>query len=169
MASLEHINGQPRSPSAGPERVMQPQSRETVRLDLSNSLGSILEEVNRISETAAAGPGEQWSGGGSTAATTATGGSSGSVSARQQAIANLPPPQVMQKQLEKHIAAEVKKLRKEAWKIARMSRPGAAHRLNIIYARIRNLNSLLSELLQASYEVIQRFFIRVFIDKQQIL
>ncbi len=75
----------------------------------------------------------------------------------------------MQKQLEKHITTEVKKLRKEAMHIARLSRPGAAHRLNVLYARIRNLNSLLSELLQASYDIIQRFFIRVFIDKQQIL
>ena len=168
MASPEKNNGQPLSPTAAPERVMQPQSRAAIRLDLSNSLGLILEEVNRISESAAAGPGEKWSGGG-TAAAAATGGSSATVSARQQAIAHLPAPQVMQKELEKHITTEVKKLRKEAMKIARLSRPGAAHRLNLLYARIRSLNSLLSELLQASYEVIQRFFIRVFIDKQQIL
>lgn len=168
MATPEKNIGQPLAPSALPERVVQPQSRSTINTGLSDSLGMILEEVNRISEQAKDGPAEQWSNGGSATAA-ASGNGTTTVSVRQQAIANLPAPQIMQKQLEKHIRTEVKKLRKQALSVARMSRPGAAHRLNTLYARIRNLNALLSELLEASYEVVRRFFIRVFIDKQQIL
>lgn len=169
MVSPEKINGQPLAPSSAPDRVLQPQSRPLNSIGLSDSLGMILEEVNRISEQAKEGPSEQWSSGNGGLTTSASGAGSTTVSARDQAIANLPDPKIMQKELEKHIRTEVKKLRKQALSIARMSHPGAAYRLNALYARIRNLNALLSELLDASYEAIRRFFIRVFIDKQHIL
>jgi hypothetical protein len=91
------------------------------------------------------------------------------VSPRDQAIANLPQPATMQKQLEQHIHAEVRTLSRRASSIARASGPGAAHRLNQLYARIRRLNALITELLEASYEVLKRLFIRVFIDNQPIL
>ena len=35
--------------------------------------------------------------------------------------------------------------------------------------RIRRLNSLIAEILEASYEVLKRLFIRVFIDKQSVI
>lgn len=74
----------------------------------------------------------------------------------------------MQKQLAEHIRVEVKKLRKQALQISRMSRPGAAYKLNELYARIRHLNAILAELFEASMDVLKRLFVRVFIDKQTI-
>lgn len=156
--------GAPKLPESAPSRVVQP-----VKLDLSVQLGSILEQVNLISENAADNPAEQWSGSPGTTTSARTTSATTAVSARQQAIANIPAPAVMQKELEKHIRSEVKHLRKQAQNIARISHPGAAYRLNEIYAKIRKLNALLSELLEASYEVVKRFFIRVFVDRQPIL
>ena len=155
--------GLPKGNESLPARVSQ-----TMKLDLSTQLGGILEEVNRISEQASENAKEDWS---STKATATQQGSAGQASSsqRQQAIASIPEPPIMQKQLEKHIRAEVKKLRRQAKTISRISHPGAAHRLNQLYAHIRRLNALLSELVEASYEALKRLFIRVFIDKQPIL
>ena len=90
-------------------------------------------------------------------------------SPRDLAIANLPQPIIMQKQLERHIRTEIKKLNKEAKRIARMSKPGAAYYLNELYSRIRRLNSLLHELFEASLDIMKRLYVRVFIDKQPII
>lgn len=90
-------------------------------------------------------------------------------SARAQAIANLPDPTVMQKQLAEHIEKEVKKLSKQAKRLARTTKPGAAHRMNELYARIRRLNAILSEIFEASVELLKRLFIRVFVDEQSVL
>lgn len=100
---------------------------------------------------------------------TAGGSAATGTSQRDLAIANLPPQQVMQKQLEKYICAEVKKLRKQTRAIARIHGPGAAYHFNRLYARIRQFNTLLEALLEASVDVLKRFFIRVFIDRQSIL
>ena|SRR3989344_8389933 len=144
-------------------QVMQPTKAETFRgLDL------FIEEINRISETAAGQASEQWSGSGTTAVAQ-TGSAQTGTSWRDQAIANLPPTAVMQKQLEQHIRMEVKKLRKEANRIARIGKPGGAYHLNNLYSRIRHLNALLAELLEAGYDVLKRLFIRIFIDRQTIL
>lgn len=96
------------------------------------------------------------------------GGAQPQVSARDRVIANLPKPEVMQKSIEKHIRKEVKHLNREVKRISRFSKPGAAHKLNDLYARIRRLNGLLSELLEAGYEVLKRLYIRVVIDKQSV-
>jgi len=91
-------------------------------------------------------------------------------SAREQAIADLPEEPVMREQLALHIENEIRTLRKQVSKSTkRISRPGNAHKLNELYARIRRLNALLSNLIKASYEVIRRLAIRVFVDKQPIL
>ncbi|MBU0767043.1 hypothetical protein KKF55_04685 [Patescibacteria group bacterium] len=91
-------------------------------------------------------------------------------SARDQAIAAIPAERLIRKQIAKHIEKEVKTLRKEVRRAThRASRPGTAHHLNDLYARIRRLNSLLATMLGASYDVAKRLFIRVFIDKQPIL
>ncbi len=74
----------------------------------------------------------------------------------------------MQQQIEQHIRQEVRQLQKEVKRVSRVSRPGMAYKLNQLYAKIRRLNGLLSELLEASYEVLRRFFIRVVIDRQSI-
>lgn len=129
----------------------------------------ILAEFESISERAPERATEDVRGGG---AATATGGQQGTLAAytpRDQAIANLPEPKVMQKELEKHIKKEIRHLRKEANRIVRLSKPGAAFHLNELYARIRRLSNLLAEILEASYDVLKRIFIRVFIDRQPIL
>lgn len=90
-------------------------------------------------------------------------------SKRAQLIANPPPPAVIQQELRKHITKEIKQLSRKARKMSRVSDPGAAFLLNEVYAKIRRLNSLLAEILEASYDVLKRLFIKVFVDNQPIL
>jgi len=166
--SPEKNIGQIKGPETAPAVVSQPVKIES---HMSNQLGSFLEDINRISESSGEGPGEQWSSGTGTGGAVATTGTqtTPAVSARDQAIANLPPAAIMQKDLEKHIREEVKKLRKQAFNISRMSKPGAAFHVNQLYTRIRHLNALLGEIFGASYDALKRMFIRVFIDRQTIL
>jgi len=91
------------------------------------------------------------------------------LSARDIAIANLPPQEVMQQKLTKKIQEEVKNLRQQMRSIPATGKPGAAFKLNKFYARIRRLNGLLAELFGSSYDVLRRLFIRIFIDEQPIL
>jgi hypothetical protein len=153
------------SPAEAPSAVVS----QPMKIDLSGQLGSFLEEIGRISETASSGAGEQGTAGTGGAMTQTSGGSTTAVSARDQAIANLPGARVMQKQLEAHIKTEIRKLRKQAKTIARINQPGGAYHLNMLYLRIHHLNALLAELLSSSVEVLKRLFIRVFIDKQTVL
>ena len=52
--------------------------------------------------------------------------------------------------------------------IVRSKKPGSAYALSQLYAKIRHLNALLADLLEASYDVLKRLFVKVFIDKQAI-
>jgi hypothetical protein len=150
-------------PSSTPEKkgvVVQPQK---------DKLQDILMEVNDIvGEASPVKAGEQWSGGGQVAK---TGGQSSTQTAswRDQAIANLPAPQIMQKQLEKHIHTEIKTLRKQASKITDLRKPGAAHHMNELQSKIHRLNALLASLFEVSVDVMKRIFVRVFVDKQTVL
>lgn len=159
----------PLAPSSSPEAsssVLQP-----IKADL--GVHKFLDELNTISESMPTRPGEDLpaSSGGSTTAMTTTGDRQAQAgqSWRDQAIANIPGKVVMQREITKHIQVEVKKLRKEARKIARMSQPGAAFHLNQLYSKIHRLNSLLAEVIEAGYEVMKRLYIRIFVDKQPIL
>ncbi len=96
------------------------------------------------------------------------GGAQGA-SARDLAIKKLPMPEIMQQQLARHIRKETRKLEKLASRVARSSAPGSAHKLNELYAKIRRMNAMVYDLLQASVDVLKRLFIRVFIDNQPIL
>lgn len=154
------------APEAG--KVLQPMSIGKVPGldDFLNAMSSL--EMGNISE----GTGEDKSAAGDAAGgggAVITGDSSGAVSARDLAIANLPSPKIMQKQLETHIREEVKKLRKQAHHIAKVREPGTAYHLSKLYARMRQFNALLSGMFDAGADVIKRFFIRVFIDRQPIL
>lgn len=146
-------------------KVAQPQSIQKLEgfqdiLSAIESIGHVAEDMTEdTSARDAAGGGTA---GGLPARTTA-------MTARDMAIANLPLPKVMQKELEKHIKEEVRKLRAQARTVARSHGPGAAYHLNGLYARIRQFNTLLGALLEASVDVVKRFFIRVFIDRQPIL
>lgn len=101
----------------------------------------------------------------------ATGGQQGTqgASTRDQAIKNIPAIAVMQEKLVSHIRQEAKRLEKLTHKVARSSDPGSAHTLNELYAKIRRLHSMVYDILQASMDVVKRFFVRVFIDNQPIL
>ena len=158
--------GSPKGPETTTSVVSQP-----VKMDVINGpLNTLLAGISQISESTPTKPSEHWSGGSSSSAiaTSGTGGSTG-MSARDIAIAQIPTPVVMQKELEKHILTEVTKLRKQAKHIARIGKPGGAYHLNQLYTRIRHLNALLSDIFGASVEVLKRIFIRVFLDKQPIL
>lgn len=164
-AHPERQQGPGSSLEAAPSVVTQPVKIETG----GQLLGSFLEDINKMSENAPSGPGEQGTAGTSGAMVQTAGGSSPAVSSRDEAIANVPTAKVMQKQLEAHIKAEVKKLRKQARTIARINQPGGAYRLNQLYTRIHHLNALLAELFSSSVEVVKRLFVKVFIDKQTVL
>lgn len=149
--------------STGPETVST--APVVVAQPKSVNLASFMEGLGQFTENAGDTP-ANW-GGGSSGALATTGQQNGP-SARDLAIEQLPIPVVMQKQLEQHIRTEVKKLRRQAIKIAAIGHPGGAYKLNQLYSRIRHLNAILASLFEASVDVIKRLFVRVFIDKQSI-
>ncbi|MBP9750632.1 MAG: hypothetical protein KBC95_02160 [Candidatus Peribacteraceae bacterium] len=126
-------------------------------------LGAIMEAGSKPSEKQGDASGD-WSGGQGPAG----GAADPAVTAREEALAAIPDVPVMQVRLEAHIEKEVESLRRQAVKLTASDRPGAAHELSELYAKIRRLNSLVSQLFDASIEVIKRLFIRVFIDKQSL-
>lgn len=93
----------------------------------------------------------------------------GQQSARDLAIANLPAAEQMQQKLVKHIRSEMRTLNSQARAAARSNATGSAYLLNELYRKIRRLSGLIEELLQASIEVIKRFYIAVFIDNQPLI
>ncbi|MEK7218350.1 MAG: hypothetical protein AAB728_02695 [Patescibacteria group bacterium] len=142
--------------------VSQPKKLETLLQDL--------EMIESFSSRVSERVGEDRSGDMGGAGGAGQGDDGRQVSARDQAIAAMPTdPQVLQKELHEHVRAEVKHLQGLAKKAARASRPGDAFRLNGIYARIRRLNALLVELLEATLEMLRRLYIRVFIDRQPVI
>lgn len=141
--------------------VSQPQKLE--------GLLETISLLDKVSESIGGVASGDWSGAGSTGGTQQQAGQSGT-SARDQAIAAIPQPAIIQKQLAKHIEKEVKKLQREVKSATRrITKPGNAYKINKLYARIRRLNGLLSELADASLEVLKRLFIRIFIDKQSVV
>lgn len=133
-------------------------------------LTSLLETFENFSARVSERTGEDRSGdlGGAGSSGTGSAGTTG-VTARDLAIQNLPTSQVMQEKLVTHIRAETKRLERLAKKLGHSSQPGAAHRLNELYAKIRHMNAMIYDILEASMEVLKRLFIRVFIDNQTIL
>lgn len=135
-------------------------------------LGQLLDTIdgltNRVSERAGEDVSADLGGAGAAGAMVRSGQQPKRISPRDQAIAAIPEPAVIQQKLKQHIEAEVKTLNRQAKKIARIGGAGAAYRLNELYARIRRLNALLADLLEASVEVLKRLFIRVFIDEQPV-
>ena len=123
--------------------------------------------IDRVSERLGEDRSGDWGGGGGAGAQA---GGQTKQTARDKAIKNLPKPELMKQKLTRHIEKEVKSVRKQIRKEARRaSKPGSAHRINELYARVRRLNSLLSGILDAGYDVVKRLFIRTFIDKQTVI
>jgi hypothetical protein len=146
--------------------------KPTLSVTQPEKIASLLDTLNII-EQMSERIGEDRSGDmGSAGGQAGTGGQAAQqkqISPRDQAIANLPSQEIMQQKLTKRIEEEVRNLRRQIRAIPSASKPGAAFKLNKLYARIRRLNGLLAELLEASYEVLRRMFIRIFIDEQPIL
>jgi len=135
-----------------------------------NMLLETFENLNaRVSERTAEDASSDLGGAGMGASGQSAQGTQG-ISPRDQAIARMPSnPAVLQRKLVDHIRKETKALERLAKSASASGKPGAAFRLNEIYAKIRHLNSLIAEILGASMDVLKRFFIRVFIDNQPIL
>lgn len=147
------------APEGGGHQIVVQPSRVEIT-DFLASLGSIMESVSDAKSG-------DWSSSGSM-----SGGAkhddAKDPSPRDEAIAQLPQPRVMQKKLKQHIQTEVRKLHAQAIAAARINKPGAAYRLALLYRKIRQLNMLMEELIEAAYDIVRRMFIRVFIDKQPI-
>ncbi len=133
-------------------------------------LTSLLETFENLSARVSERTGEDRSGdmGGAGTGVAGTQGVQGT-SARDLAIKNIPAPAIMQQKLATHIRKETIKLERLARAVARSSAPGSAHKLNALYAKIRRLNAMIHDMLEASVEILKRLFIRVFIDNQPIL
>ena len=164
------------SAEKGPSTLLSVESskfivRQPAKLKELNNLLETFENLNaRVGERV----GEDMSGDlGGAGAGTGTSGQQGddtAISPRDAAIMKMPTaPEILRQKLGGHIHTEMRKLEKLARRAARSSKPGAAHSLNEIYAKIRRMNALLHELLNTSIEVLKRLFIRVFIDQQPIL
>lgn len=142
--------------------VKQPERVRSLLLVLS-SLEKITERVSEdrshdlgaSGASAAAGAGDQ--------------GTAGQVSLRQQAIQALPPHPIMKRRLLRHLSHEIRNLERDAARVARSVRTGNAYLLTQLYARIRKIQALMTDLLNAAVDVIQRLYIRLFIDHQQLI
>ena len=141
--------------------VTQPPKVEML-LDALSAIDKISERVGEDRSGDFTGSGGKTGGQGDDAA--------GTPSVRDQQIANLPVQETMRSQLKKEIEKEVLELEHEVKRAKRrLTRPGAAYKVNALYARIRRLNALISELFDAAYDAIKRLFIKVVIDRQKVL
>lgn len=142
--------------------VKQPERIQSLLLVLAD-----LEKIaERISEDRSAGPGGGAVGAGRKGD---DGGGATQASLRKQALQSLPALPVMQRRLIAHLDREVRHSEREARGMARTVRKGSAYLLTKLYARIRKIQSLIAELADAAAEVIQRLYIRLFIDHQQLI
>ncbi len=142
--------------------------RQPAKLAELSKLLETFDNLNARVGERTGGPAQDWSSGGGGGQAGAGQGDDG-VSPRDKAIAAIPSPMIVKERLEKHIEKEIQKLEREAQAAATSHKPGAAFKLNEIYAKIRKMNSLLAHILEAAEDLLKRLFIRVFIDKQPIL
>ena len=157
------------TPEKGKEKLESAEVRQLVvaQPDKFQGLLETITLLDKISERL----GEDKSGDlGGSGSGTAQDDSKQSSSSRDIAIKKIPDTPVVRKQLTIYIEKEIKSLRKEV-KIAarRASKTGNSYKLNKLYARIRRMNGLLAQLMEASYDVLKRLYIRIFIDKQSVV
>ncbi len=143
-----------------PNVVFQPQKLKEV-VEIIDLMGNIASRV-REDNSGDMGSGSSGTTGQGQQGTTGT-------STRDDAIAKAPPFPIMQKKLVHHLEIERKSIERQARAIARSKKEGSAYLLNELYKKLRSLTALISSLLHASAEVIKRFYISVFIDKQPIV
>ncbi len=142
-----------------PAQVFQPQKLTEV-VEMIDLMGKISERMGE-DKTGDLGAGS--------AGSTLQGTQATAISSRDDAIANLPAPPKMQEKIIARIHSEVHSLDRQARKLAKSRSKGSAYALTEIYKKIRRLSSLIEELLNASADMIKRFYIALFIDRQTIL
>lgn len=131
------------------------------------SLLFVLSDLEKISEAVSEDRSQDLGGVGAGAVT--GGDDSVTSSVRQKAIQSLPSTSVMRGRLTKHLQQNVRQLERRAKRLARSSKKGSAYLLNEIYARIRKLQTLIAELVDAAADTVRRFYIRLFIDQRQLV
>ncbi len=141
------------------DKVFQPPKlREIVEvIDLMGTVASRIREDKRGDLPvggAAAGTGQ---------------GTQTAVTARDEAIAKIPPVLIMQQKLVLHIRKEVRSIEREARILSKSKNRGSAYTLSELYRKIRRLSSLLSDILEASAEMVKRFYVSVFIDRHPLV
>lgn len=142
---------------SAPSIVFQPQKLKEV-IDIIDLMGNIATRVREDSSGDMGGA----SGGGKVKKASGT-------SARDDAIANAPATEVMQKKLVAHLRKEIGSMKRQARKASKSNARGSAWALAELYKKIRSLSSLMKEILHASAEMIRRFYISVFIDQQSLV
>jgi hypothetical protein len=142
--------------------VMQPPKMKSL-LDMLNILSDLPERISEVSREDAS---QDLGAAGSAGYAAAKGQGA---SARDQAMRSLPATDVMRTRLTHHLQSEVRELEHQARKLAQSVRQGSAYVLNELYAKIRRIQMLIVELLDAAEEVIRRLYIRLFIDHQQLV
>ena len=90
------------------------------------------------------------------------------ISAREEAIAKLPEPLVMQQKLIAELESEIAQVEKQARALAKSKKKGSAYLLTELYRKIRRLSSMISSIMDASTDLMKRFYISVFIDRQAL-
>ncbi len=134
------------------------------------SLLVVLGDIERISERVTEDASQDLGAAGGGAAQQGGQGQGGSqITLRQKAIQNLPTTSVMREKLVKHLQREVRHLEREARNISRTAAKGSAFVLTQMYAKIRKVQSLITEVLEAVAELVERLYVRLFIDHQQLV
>lgn len=145
-------------PGSAPLRVFQPHALKEI-VEIIDLMGNVASRVREDKSS------DLGAGGG----TTTSGAAQTGTSARDQAIANVPAPEVMQQKLIAHLEKEIVAIEKQATRIARSRKRGSAYLLSELYRKIRRLTAIIADLLQASAEMIKRFYVSVFIDRQPLV
>ena len=130
------------------------------------SLLIVLSDLEKISETVSEDQSQDLGGG---AATTAGDDDLVTSSVRGKAIQSLPSTSVMRGKLTKHLQREVRQLERKSRRLARFNKKGSAYLFNEIYARIRKLQALAAELVDAAADTVRRLYVRLFVDHQQLV
>lgn len=155
--SLEHEQGEvPFTPEV--LTVRQPEKMK--------NLLALLELLEGVTQAVS---GVQPAGGGVAGASSSGAPTATTPSKRDLLLQNLPATEVMQQRLVTHLSQEVRRLERKARRMALSFGRGTAHAYNQLFARIRKIQALISDLFEATREVIQRLYVRLFIDGQAIV
>lgn len=135
------------------------------------SLLVVIGDIERISERIGEDASQDLGAGGG--GTTAQGGaqvqSGTQISLRQHALQSLPTTSVMREKLVKHLQKEVRHLERESCRVGRAAGKGSAYVVTQLYAKIRKIQALIMEVLEAAAELVERLYVRFFIDHQQLV